>query len=102
MIVFSFYNDYYLKNTGDALKIYYFDWRSDFLEHIGLRHSVQQYEIRQIFANNPEIRRDGKSREYPGEYRYLAHGKTNDDRYLRVVFIYKKNGRALIISAFDV
>jgi uncharacterized DUF497 family protein len=84
------------------LKIYYFDWCGDFLEHIELRHSVQQYEIRQIFANNPKIRKDGKSRKYPGEYRYLAHGKTDGDRYLRVVFIYKKNGRALIISAFDV
>jgi uncharacterized DUF497 family protein len=76
-------------------------WRRDFLEHIELRHNVQKYEIRQVFANNPEIRKDGKSKN-PGEYRYLAHGKTDSNRYLRVVFIYKKNGRALIISAFDV
>lgn len=82
------------------MKISYFTWREDFLEHIELRHNVQQYEIREVFANNPEIRKDGKDRR-TREYKYLAHGRTNAGRYLRIVFKHK-NGNALVISAFDV
>jgi uncharacterized DUF497 family protein len=66
-----------------------------------LGHGVQQYEIREVFANNPNIRRDGKDNQ-TREYKYLAHGRTNAGRYLRVIFIYQKKELALIISAFDV
>lgn len=83
------------------MKISYFRWCKDFLEHIELGHKVQQYEVREIFANNPEIHRDGKI-SGTREYKYLAYGRTNAGRSLLVVFIYKKNERALIISAYDI
>jgi hypothetical protein len=83
------------------LEISDFIWNDEFLWHIEKKHNVQRYEIREVFANNPQFRKSKKG-DRPGEDVYLAHGKTDAGRYLRVVFIYKKDGRALVLTAYKI
>ncbi|MEK7278270.1 MAG: BrnT family toxin, partial [Chloroflexota bacterium] len=53
---------------------------------------------RQVLANQPLFRLVEKGHR-PGEDVYAALGRTNAGRYLTVFFVYKKDQRALVISA---
>ena len=72
----------------------------EILDKLIWKHNVTEKEVRQIFLNEPRYRFIEKGR-YKGEHLYLALGTTDSGRYLAVYFIYKKNKKALIITARD-
>lgn len=82
------------------LKITGFLWLEDVVEKLAQKHNVRQHEVREIFDNSPYIRFVEKG-HYPGENVYAALGQTDAGRYLTIFFVYKHDGRALILSARD-
>jgi len=66
------------------------DWNTD---HI-LDHDVEPYEVEEVFANRPFIRK-------VKEGKYMAFGQNNSGRYLTIVFAYRGQGRAHIVTARD-
>jgi uncharacterized DUF497 family protein len=82
------------------LKITGFMWLGDIVEKLAQKHGVQQEEIKEVFANIPHFHFVEKGHR-PGENVYVALGQTDAGRYLTVFFVYKKGGRALILSARD-
>jgi uncharacterized DUF497 family protein len=75
-------------------------WLDNVVEKLGRLHKVACTEVEEVFLNNPEFRRGPKGKR-PGEDLYYALGQSDAGRYLFVVFIYKRNRRALIITARD-
>ncbi|MGH9839847.1 MAG: BrnT family toxin [Blastocatellia bacterium] len=75
-------------------------WLRRIVEKLAQKHGVSQQEVGEVMANRPQIRWVEKG-DRPGENLYSALGRTNSGRYLIVFFIYKKDRRALIISARD-
>jgi uncharacterized DUF497 family protein len=75
-------------------------WLRQFAEKIERKHNVSEEEVDEVLAKQPPVRRMGRgARE--GEDLYRAVGRTLAGRYLSIFFIYKGQGRALIISARD-
>ncbi len=72
----------------------------EILDKLIWKHNVTETEVRQVFLDKPRYRFIEKGR-YEGEHLYLALGITDSGRYLAVYFIYKKNKKALIITARD-
>ncbi len=54
----------------------------------------------EVLENKPKFRFVEKG-HHKGENVYAALGQTYEGRYLIIFFVYKRNGRALIISARD-
>ncbi len=77
---FAFYVQYVIKNE--------------------VKHRVSTDEIRQVFANNPK-RKFAQKGKVPGEDVYYAFGRSDDGRYLLVVFIWKLRAVILPVSARD-
>lgn len=75
-------------------------WLRTIVDKLISKHGVQREEVKELFDNKPKFRLVEKGQRR-GENLYSATGKTNTDRYLVVFFIYKKDQRALIISARD-
>lgn len=73
-------------------------WIDDIVAKLEEKHSVEQYEVKEVFANQPWFRFTEKGHR-PGENVYAAFGQTEAGRYLIVFFVYKKDKQALIISA---
>ncbi|MFQ5626506.1 MAG: BrnT family toxin [Methyloligellaceae bacterium] len=75
-------------------------WLPRTVEKLEAKHGVTVEEVEEVFALRPIYRRGprGKRRS---ENLYKAYGQTKTGRYLFVVFIYKLNRRALILSARD-
>lgn len=75
-------------------------WLPGIIEKLEIKHGVTVEEVEEVFEFGPAIRRGphGKRR---GENLYKAYGQTEAGRYLFVVFIYKLNRKALILSARD-
>ncbi len=82
------------------MKVVGFIWLGEIIEKLERKHDVKQYEVREVFANRPQFRRVEKGHR-PGENIYAAGGQTVAGRYLIVFFVYKKDKRALILSARD-
>jgi uncharacterized DUF497 family protein len=82
------------------LKIIGFIWYEKIIEKLEQKHNVRQYEVREVFDNNPEFRYVEKGLQ-PDENVYTAFGRTNSGRYLIIFFIYKKDKQALVVSARD-
>lgn len=82
------------------MKITGFVWFDDIIEKLETKHNVQQDEVRELFANRPHFRRVEKGHR-PGEDVYSAGGQTDAGRYLIVFFVFKRDRRALILSARD-
>jgi len=82
------------------LKIKEIIWLEDIVEKIESKHNVRQYEVLEVLQNKPKFRFVEKG-HHKGENVYAALGQTYEGRYLIVFFVYKINGRALIISAID-
>ncbi|MFQ5616011.1 MAG: BrnT family toxin [Anaerolineales bacterium] len=59
---------------------------------------MERYEVEEVFASRPKIRFMEKG-DVPGEDMYIALGRTYAGRYLAVLFIYKADRQALVISA---
>ena len=76
-------------------------WLRQFVEKIYTKHGVETDEVENVFYGQPRIEIAGKGK-VQGENLYKALGKTEDGRYLTVIFIYKPTKRkALVISARD-
>jgi hypothetical protein len=75
-------------------------WLEDIVEKLERKHNVRQNEVIEVLENKPKFRFVEKG-HYKGENVYAALGQTYEGRYLIVFFVYKRNGRALIISARD-
>lgn len=82
------------------MKINGFIWYEKIIDKLERKHSVQQYEVREVFTNNPMFRYVEKGLQSK-ENVYAALGQTNTGRNLIIFFIYKKNKHALITSARD-
>lgn len=80
------------------MKITGFIWLENIVEKLAQKHRVQQQEVREVFTNQPYIRFVEKGHR-PNENVYAALGRTDAGRYLIVFFVYKKDKRALILSA---
>ena len=75
-------------------------WLEDIIEKLDRKHNVKQNEVIEVLENKPKFRFVEKGHQ-KGENVYAALGQTYEGRYLIVFFVYKRNGRALIISARD-
>lgn len=75
-------------------------WLDDILEKLEREHHVQQYEVREGLRCHPQFRFVEKGHRR-GENVYSASGQSDAGRYLVVFFVYKRDGRVLILSARD-
>jgi len=73
-------------------------WLDEFVDKIIRKHHVLPEEVEEIFSRDPLIRRL-ESGQVKGEDLFIAFGTTNPGRYLTVLFVRKKDKRALVISA---
>lgn len=73
-------------------------WQEDVVDKLWWKHNVDIDEVEQVFANNPHVEKIAKG-HYKGEDVYVAFGQTYAGRYLTIIFIYKKDHRALINTA---
>ncbi len=74
-------------------------WLDEVVDKLQWKHDIETYEVEEVFKNGPYIVFKEKGHLYLREDVYLALGKTNEGRYLFVLFIYKKDRKALILSA---
>ena len=75
-----------------------FIWLDWVEEKLSAKHNVSIDEVEEIFENMPKFLKKEKGK-VEGEHLYNALGRTEAGRYLSVFFIYKRNQRALILSA---
>ena len=75
-------------------------WIDEILAKLIRKHNVQQHEVREVLTNKPWFRFVEKGHR-SGENVYAAMGQSDGGRYLIVFFVYKKDKRALILSAHD-
>jgi hypothetical protein len=73
-------------------------WREDVIDKLWWKHNVTVAEVEEIFENRPRVEKLEKG-HYKGEDVYAALGQTYSGRYLTVIFIYKRDHRALINTA---
>ncbi len=76
-------------------------WIDKFVDKIIGKHNVYPEEVEEVLSNQPTILKLEKG-NVRGEDLYVAFGKADSGRHLTILFVKKKNGRALIISARDV
>ena len=75
-------------------------WLDQFVDKIIRKHHVSPEEVEEALFAKPYIRKV-ESGEVKGEDLYIAFGRTGAGRYLSVLFVLKKDRRALVISARD-
>lgn len=75
-------------------------WLEDIVEKLLWKHNVKQHEVIEVLQNEPRFRLIEKGHR-EGENVYSASSQTDAGRYLIVFFVYKKDRRALILSARD-
>ena len=75
-------------------------WIDKFVDKIIGKHNVYPEEVEETLSKQPTILKLEKG-NVKGEDLYVAFGNTSAGRYLTVLFVKKKNSRALIISARD-
>jgi uncharacterized DUF497 family protein len=77
-----------------------FIWLEEIVEKIARKHGINVSEAEEVFQNTPKFRFIEKGyRE--SEDVYAALGRTDAGRYVIVFFVYKRDGRALPVSARD-
>ena len=76
-----------------------FDWDQGNIEKNWERHKVSFIECEEVFFNRPLVVAEDTSHS-KSEGRYYALGRTNDGRYLFVVFTIRNN-KIRVISARD-
>jgi hypothetical protein len=77
-----------------------FIWLAEVEEKIIRKHGVQPHEAEEVFFNQPLFRFMERGQRV-GEDVYAVHGQTEAGRYVTVIFIHKKQGNALVITARD-
>ena len=75
-------------------------WLDQIVDKLSSKHSVEIYEVEEVFIGTPKFRFVEKG-ERKNEDVYLALGQTEGGRYLTILFIYKQNKEALVLSARD-
>ncbi len=75
-------------------------WLDQFVDKNIRKHDVYPEEIEEALFANPFVRKV-ENGEMKGEDLYIAFGRTDAGRYLSVLFVLKKDRRALVISARD-
>jgi uncharacterized DUF497 family protein len=75
-------------------------WLRDVVDKLSVKHSVEVYEVEEVFGNRPSFRLVERGQRQ-GEDVYLALGQTEAGRYLAVLFIFKSTEEALVLSARD-
>ncbi|MDO8727302.1 MAG: BrnT family toxin [Candidatus Methanoperedens sp.] len=80
------------------IKIIKIIWLDLIIEKITKKHHVSKTEVEEVFKNKPKFRRGPKG-NYIKDNVYYAFGRTYGQRLMFIVFIFKKNNEALIISA---
>lgn len=73
-------------------------WLRNIVDKLAVKHHVEPSEVEQALSNRPKIRFIEKG-DYPDEDVYMALGRTDSGRYLTILFVHKKNNKALILSA---
>ena len=82
------------------MKITSIIWLPQVIEKLEVKHGVAVEDVEEVFMLGPAYRRGPRGKRR-GENLYKAYGQTEAGRYLFVVFIYKLDRRALILSARD-
>ncbi len=82
------------------MKITSIIWLPEVIEKLEAKHGVTVEEIEEVFELGAAYRRGPRGKRR-GENLYQAYGQTEAGRYLFIVFIYKLDRRALILSARD-
>jgi uncharacterized DUF497 family protein len=80
------------------MKIREIIWIAEFVEKIERKHNLSIEEVEEAFSNLPQIEFIEKG-DVRGENLYRLLGETDNGRQLAVFFIYKKGGKALVVSA---
>jgi len=75
-------------------------WKERVVEKLSEKHGVSVAEAEEALLSRPVVRRIAKGR-VRGEDLYAALAQIETGRHLVVLFIYKKHGTALPISARD-
>lgn len=73
-------------------------WKDQFVDKLAEKHGVSIEEVEEVLDATPHIRKVGKG-HVKGENVYAAFGQTDGGRYLLVVYIKKRTGEILPISA---
>ncbi len=72
----------------------------DVIDKLEWKHNVRQFEVEEVLRGKPQVLFVEKGERY-GEDVYIGKGTTEAGRYLSVIFIRKKTGDVLILSARD-
>ena len=75
-------------------------WLDQIVDKLTYKHSVETFEVEEVLAGRPRFRFVEKG-ERKNEDVYMALGQSEAGRYLAILFIYKQNREALILSARD-
>ena len=75
-------------------------WLDEFVDKIIRKHNVSLEEVEQVLSKDPVIQRL-EGGHVKGEDLFIGFGRTDAGRYLSVLFVLKKDKRALVISARD-
>lgn len=75
-------------------------WLDTVASKIAVKHNVETREVEEALKSKPKFRFVEKGGR-KGEDVYMALGRTSSGRYLAMLFICKKTGEALILSARD-
>lgn len=82
------------------MKVTGYIWLDDIVDKLERKHDVFPQEVHAVFRNQPKFRFVEKGHR-PNENVYMATGQADSGRYLIIFFIYKRDRRALILSARD-
>lgn len=75
-----------------------FIWLETIIEKLWRKHKVEPFEVEEVFTHSPYFRFVEKGHR-KGENLYTAFGQTDSGRYLITFFVYRQDGRAVIISS---
>jgi len=75
-------------------------WLPEVIEKLDVKHGVAVEEVEEVFELGPLYRRGPRGKRR-GEDLFYAYGQTEAGRHLFLVFIYKLDRRALVLSARD-
>jgi len=73
-------------------------WREETIDKLAWKHDIRVNEVTDVFGNRPYFERLERGHR-PNEDLFLAAGQTRSGRYVIIFFVYKEDGRALIITA---
>lgn len=83
------------------MKIKSLIWRTEVIDKIERKHNVTVDEVEELFKSGTIYRYGQRGKKRKDEDVYKAYGQTDAGRYLFVAFIYKRDHRAVILTARD-